>query len=224
MARRIKDVKEKMRSIIEDAAELKLVGDVTHANQHSTSTPLNVKWRGSSLIETGSRPVAIEIKVQDVLRLLDDPATPLIAVIGMGGVFYKMPLKEQREGLSSQSGLLFIRLYSLEKLQAALASKIGVNEVLTGRIDEVQAAQLIHERLTSTIGRSLIVLDGVWRATGEDNLLSALGLPTGSNSQCKIVVTTRTKHVCSSMNARVYEVHPLLEEERWDLFCAFAFQ
>ncbi|GLJ20227.1 hypothetical protein SUGI_0367100 [Cryptomeria japonica] len=226
MARRIKDVKDRMRSIMEDAAELKLVGDVTHADQPSTSTPQNFKWRGSSVIETASRPVAIESKVQDVVRLLDDPAAPVIAVVGMGGVgktFLLQNAFDRAKGRFEQLVWLAIsQTYSLEKLQGALASKIGVNEVLTGRIDEVHAAQLIHERLTSITGRFLIVLDDVWRATGQDNLISALGLPTGDDTHCKIVVTTRSKHVCRNMNAHVYELHPLSEEESWDLFCAFA--
>ncbi|GLJ20210.1 hypothetical protein SUGI_0366830 [Cryptomeria japonica] len=171
--------------------ELKLVGDVTHADQPSTSTPQNLKWRGSNVIETGSRPVTIESKVQDVIRLLDDPAAPVIAVVSMGGVgktFLLQNAFDRAKGRFEQSVWLAIsQTYSLEKLQAALASKIGVNEVLTGRIDEVQAAQLIHERLTSTTGRSLIVLDDVWRATGQDNLISAFGLPTGDDTHCKLL-------------------------------------
>ncbi|GLJ20223.1 hypothetical protein SUGI_0367020 [Cryptomeria japonica] len=228
MARRIKDVKDRMRSIMEDAAELNLVGDVTHADQPSTSTPQNARWRGSSVIETASRPVAIESKVQDVVRLLDDPAAPVIAVVGMGGVgktFLLQNAFDRAKGRFEQSVWLAIsQTYSLEKLQAALASKIDLKEVVEGRFDVVQAKQLIHGRLTSITGRFLIVLDDVWRATGQDNLISALGLPTGDNTHCKIVVTSRYRAVCRDMNARVYELHPLSEEESWDLFCAFAFQ
>ncbi|KAH9319246.1 hypothetical protein KI387_021015, partial [Taxus chinensis] len=85
MALRIKDIRDRMRSVMEDAAELKLVSDLTHSKQPSTSTSQNVKWLRSSDLERDSRPVAIESKVEEILRLLDDPAALVIAVVGMGG-------------------------------------------------------------------------------------------------------------------------------------------
>ncbi|GLJ20115.1 hypothetical protein SUGI_0365070 [Cryptomeria japonica] len=79
MARRIKEVKDRMKSVMEDVAELKLVESLTHSEQPSTSTSQNVNWRGSPIIESDSKPVAIEPKVEEVLRLIDDSATPVIA-------------------------------------------------------------------------------------------------------------------------------------------------
>ncbi|KAH9287860.1 hypothetical protein KI387_031977 [Taxus chinensis] len=111
--------------------------------------------------------------------------------------------------------------YSLQRLQADLVAKINLGDVVNGRISEVHAAEFIHSWLESK--KSLIVLDDVWRATGEDNLIRTLGLPIGNNMQCKIVVTMRNKNVCRSMNARVYEMQFLSEEESWELFCAFSF-
>ncbi|GLJ20226.1 hypothetical protein SUGI_0367060 [Cryptomeria japonica] len=229
MAHRIKDVKDRMRSIMENAAELKLVGDLTHPGQASRSTSQNVKWRGLNIIESGSRPVAIESKVEDVLRLLDDPAAPVIAVVGMGGVGKTFLLqnvfnsvKDKKNKFGKSIWLSISQTYLLKKLQAALAFEIGLDVDVIDSVDEVKAAELIHDRLEST--RFLIVLGDVWRATGEYKLFSALGLPTEHNSQCKIVVTTRSRDVCKSMNAHVYELQPLSEEESWSLFCAFAFQ
>ncbi|GLJ20106.1 hypothetical protein SUGI_0364780 [Cryptomeria japonica] len=268
MARRIKEVKDRMKSVMEDAAELKLVESLTHSEQPSTSTSGNVNWRGSPIIESDSKPVAIEPKVEEVLRLIDDSATPVIAVVGMGGVgktFLMQNLfnKINKDKFEMKIWLSISQTYSLRKLQADVATRIKLQAeenskeklralenlkeesqadmasqlkaqadedskimskaevVICGQGSEVQAAQLIHECLTSR--SSLIVLDDVWRATREDNLISALGLPTGNACQCKVVVTTRSKHVCSNMHARVYEVYPLSEEESWELFCAFAF-
>ncbi|GLJ20159.1 hypothetical protein SUGI_0365910 [Cryptomeria japonica] len=226
MARRIKDVKDRMRTVMADAAELKLVRDVTHPEQPSTSTSqTHVNFRGSSVIERGSRPVAIESKVEDVLRLLDDPAAPVIAVVGMGGVgktfLMQNVYKRIKVKFQESIWLSISQTYTLKKLQADMASEINLNEVINGQLSEVQAAKLIYERLQST--SSLVVLDDVWRATGEDDLISALGLPTGNDSRCKIVVTTRSRHVSNNMNARVYDVHPLSQQESWELFCAFAF-
>ncbi|KAH9319368.1 hypothetical protein KI387_021137 [Taxus chinensis] len=93
-----------------------------------------------------------------------------------------------------------------------------IDEVVNGRVSELQAKQLIYGRLEST--RSLIVLDDVWRASREDDLISTLGLPIGN---CKIVVTTRSRDVCRNMNAHVYDMKHLSKEESWELFCAFAF-
>ncbi|XP_059074332.1 disease resistance RPP13-like protein 4 [Cryptomeria japonica] len=237
MARRIKEVKDRMRSVMEEGAELKLVGDVTHSDQPSTSTSGNVKWRGTSQMEIDSRPVAIEPKVEDVLRLLEDPSTPVIAVVGMGGqgkTFLMQNIFQRIKDKFEKSIWLSIsQTYSLRKLQADMASQIKLQAgedleikskadmVIYGQVSELQAAECIHDCLTSR--SSLIVLDDVWRATGEDNLIAALGLPAGHNTQCKIVVTTRSKFVCSNMNACVYELQPLSEEESWNLFCAFAF-
>ena len=45
MTRRIEEVKERMRSVMDLAAELKVVEDVTHAEQPSTSASDIQKWR-----------------------------------------------------------------------------------------------------------------------------------------------------------------------------------
>ncbi|GLJ20163.1 hypothetical protein SUGI_0366060 [Cryptomeria japonica] len=237
MARRIKDVKDRIRSIMVDVAELKLVKDVTHPEQPSTSTSQTVNFRGSSVIERGSRPVAIESKVEEVLSLLNNRAAPVIAVVGMGGVgktfLMQNVFNRIKDKFEKSVWLSISQAYSLRKLQADMAWQIKLQAgedleiksqadmVINGRISEVHAAQWILSCLTNR--SSLIVLDDVWRATGEDDLISALGLPTVEDSRCKIVVTTRSRHVSSNMNARVYEVHPLSQQESWELFCAFAF-
>ncbi|GLJ20158.1 hypothetical protein SUGI_0365900 [Cryptomeria japonica] len=115
MAHRIKDMKDRTRSILkEDGKQLKFFQDLTRSNQPSTSTSQNVKWRGSSVIESSSRPVAIDSKVEEILGLLDAPVAPVIVVVGMGGVgktsYCKMFLTEKRAGLRSQSGFLFLKL------------------------------------------------------------------------------------------------------------------
>ncbi|KAH9319244.1 hypothetical protein KI387_021013, partial [Taxus chinensis] len=160
MARRIKDIRDRIRSVMEDAAELKLVADFTHSEQASTSTSQNVKWKRSSVLERDARPVAIKAKVEEILGLIDDPAAPVIAVVGMGGV--------------------------------------GKTFLLQNVFNTIKDRR--HSRLKNK--RSLIVLDDVWRATGEDDLISTLGLPIGNNAQCKIVVTTRSRDVSRNMNAR----------------------
>ncbi|GLJ20252.1 hypothetical protein SUGI_0367790 [Cryptomeria japonica] len=224
MAHRIKGVKDRLRSIMEAAAELKLFHDLIHSDQPSTSTSGNVKWKRTNLMERDSKPVGIEPKVKEILRLLDNPAAPVIALVGMGGVGKTFILQNVfnrvKDKFEKSIWLDISQTYSLRQLQADLASKIKLNEVVKG-VSDIQATEIIHERLAST--RALIVLDDVWRATEEDNLISSLGIPRGKNSQCKILISTRSRLVCRNMNAHVYEVHTLSEEESWTLFCGFAF-
>ncbi|GLJ48682.1 hypothetical protein SUGI_1026860 [Cryptomeria japonica] len=135
------------------------------------------------VIESGSHPVAIESKVEQVLHLLNDPVALVIAVVGIGGVgktFLMQNVFNKIKGEFEKSIWLAIsQTYSLTKLQAALAMELGLNEVVNGRVDEVKAAELIHGRLASR--KFLIVLDDVWRATEQENLVLALGLPRGNN-------------------------------------------
>ncbi|KAH9291874.1 hypothetical protein KI387_042936, partial [Taxus chinensis] len=222
MGRRIKDIRERMKSVMEDAAELKLVADLTHSEQPSTSASQNVKWKKASVLERDARPVAIEPKVEEIFGLIDDPEVPVIAVVGMGGIgktfLMQNVFNRIKDRFEYSIWLSISQTYSLQRLQADLAAKINFKEVVNGRISEVQAAEFIHSRLESK--RSLIVLDDVWRATAEDDLISKLGIPTG---RCKIVVTTRNVDDIRKIKARVYDMKPLSEEDSWMLFCAFAF-
>eukprot|EP01018_Ginkgo_biloba_P008418 Gb_10845 [translate_table: standard] len=64
----------------------------------------------------------------------------------------------------------------------------------------------------------LIVLEDVWR---EDDLMRRIGLPVESN--CKIVISSRMREVCTTMGARVYDMELLSEENSWKLLCFHAF-
>ncbi|GLJ52327.1 hypothetical protein SUGI_1112980 [Cryptomeria japonica] len=88
-------------------------------------------------------------------------------------------------------------------------------------VSEEVAAEEIHSFIQGK--RCLIVLDDVWRATKEGNLLTRLGIPTGANSQCKILVSTRSREVCVNLNAKIYEMEGLTDDKSWKLFCAYAF-
>ncbi|XP_059074958.1 probable disease resistance protein At1g61190 [Cryptomeria japonica] len=112
---------------------------------------------------------------------------------GVGKTFLMQNVFDRAKGRFNKSIWLSIsQTYSLRKLQADMASQIKLqagedsqiksraDDVIYGHVTEVQGAQLIHECLTNR--SSLIVLDDVWWATREDNLISALGLPTGNNT------------------------------------------
>ncbi|GLJ19670.1 hypothetical protein SUGI_0356320 [Cryptomeria japonica] len=244
MGRRIRKVRGRMTTIMQDASELKLVSELCHSNEASSSTPNRGRARKkSSLLESGSKPVAIDSKIQHIIGLLDDPAVPVIAVVGMGGIgktfLLQHVFKSTKERFEHSIWLSISQTYSVPKLQSDLASKIHVRDiggsdlsedgeprislrdVVKERVSEVRAAECIHSHLQRS--RSLIVLDDVWRASIQDNLIANLGLPVSDNCRCKIVVTTRNREVCRNMNAHIYEMEYLSDEDSWKLFCAHAF-
>ncbi|XP_057853503.2 disease resistance RPP13-like protein 4 [Cryptomeria japonica] len=234
--RRIKDIKDRIRSVIEEGNELKLLHDLFPANEASpsSSTSQSVDWKRSSVLPSGSdsHTVGIESKVDDLLKLLDSNAFPVIAVVGMGGmgkthllqhVYNHSNIKERYE---KSIWLSVSQSYSISKLQKDLVFQIN-DEELSKRVKESEVSEQvlapeIHKKLKGK--RCLVVLDDVWRASREDDLLARLGLPTANNIPCKIVVTTRSREVCANLNANIYEMQNLSDEDSWRLFCVYAFE
>ncbi|XP_059074852.1 probable disease resistance protein At1g58602 [Cryptomeria japonica] len=230
MGRRIRKVRGRLTTIMQDANELNLVSELCHSNEASSSTRNRGRERKkSSLLESGTRPVAIDRKIRHIVGLLDDPVVPVIVVVGTGGIGKIFLLQH-----------VFSRAQKkVPKLQSDLASKIHVRDiggnevsedgepiislrdVVKERVSEVRAAECIHSHLQRS--RSLIVLDDVRRETIQDNLIANLGLPVSDNCHCKIVVTNRNREVCRNMNAHIYEMEYLSDEDSWKLFCAYAF-
>ncbi|KAH9292752.1 hypothetical protein KI387_042060 [Taxus chinensis] len=248
MGRKIRKVKDRMKSVMEDATDLKLARDLCHSDETLTGAPQRGKeWKRPSVLERDSKPVAMDNKIEHIIALLDDPAVPVTAIVGMGGLgktFLLQHVLNRTKGRFDNSIWLSIsQTYSVPKLQSDLASKIYVRavgespvsdvqvaggepttslrDVVKGRLSEVRAAECIHSHLERT--RSLIVLDDVWSAAAENNLIQSLGLPIGDNSQCKIVVTTRNREVSRNMSAHIYQMDHLSHENSWKLFCAYAF-
>ncbi|GLJ30505.1 hypothetical protein SUGI_0603830 [Cryptomeria japonica] len=227
IGRQIRDIKGRMRSITERANQLSLHRSVLAADEAlmpSTSQIAAVEYlKRSSLLPSDSHPVGIESKVDDILSLLNDPAFPVIAVVGMGGIgktyLLQNVYKKAKERYEKCIWLSVSQSYSISKLQCDIASDLGLS---LDRLSEPKAAEKIHESLQGK--RCLVVLDDVWRASREEDFLTKLGLPSGNiNSQCKIVVTTRSKVVSTNLNAHMYEMKHMSDEESWRLFCVYAF-
>ncbi|GLJ19277.1 hypothetical protein SUGI_0346690 [Cryptomeria japonica] len=225
MAKRIKELKERITSTTKEAEQLKLFHDVSNISQPSTSTSESergAELRRGSILEKDAPAVAIDHKVDEILALLN-PALGVVAVVGMGGLGKTFLLQHvfnrTRHRYDCSAWISVSQTCSLTKLQYDLASHIHLD--IDNRVSDVRAAELIHEGLEGK--RSLIVLDDVWRTSVEGNLISRLGLPTGLNNQCKIVVTTRSRDVAETMNAHIYEMQHLSVCDSWDLFCMFAF-
>ncbi|GLJ19683.1 hypothetical protein SUGI_0356570 [Cryptomeria japonica] len=227
MGKRIKDIKERIRSAIQDAQELKLFREVAHLSQPSTSTSQSERRTESKrgiILDKATPAVAVEHKVDEILRLLENPAFRVVAVVGMGGLgktfLVQHVFNRSKHRYECYARISVSQTYSLRKLQCDLAFQM--NFQIDSSISDWLAAEFIHGKLDGR--RCLIVLDDVWRTSVEGNLISRLGLPTGSNSQCIIVVTTRSRDVAQNLNAHIYEMPHLSEDDSWNLFCQFAFR
>ncbi|GLJ30504.1 hypothetical protein SUGI_0603710 [Cryptomeria japonica] len=232
MGRKIKDVKERIRSNIEDGKQLNLYRQVLSADEAlpSTSQIAAVDLKRSYLLPSDSHPVGIESKVDDILNLLNNPAFPVIAVVGMGGMGKTYLLQnvynKAKERYEKCIWLSVSQSYSISMLQKDLVFQLDRDlseQIKNSGISDQALAQLIREKLQER--RScLVVLDDVWRAVREEDFFTKLGLPSGNvNSQCKIVVTTRSKVVSTNLNAHMYEMKLMSDEESWRLFCVYAF-
>ncbi|GLJ19575.1 hypothetical protein SUGI_0353750 [Cryptomeria japonica] len=172
-----------------------------------------------------SRAVGVEHNVEEIIRLLQKPAVVVVAVVGMGGVGKTFLLQHVYDRIKQRyehsAWISVSQTYSLRTLQCDLASYVNLQIDGSSSISDVRVAELIHEQLEGK--RCLIVLDDVWKSSVEGDLIRRLGLPSGSNNHCKIVVTTRDKDVAANMRAHIYEMQQLSEKDSWNLFCLFAF-
>ncbi|GLJ21033.1 hypothetical protein SUGI_0384310 [Cryptomeria japonica] len=224
IGRKIKDIKERMRYIIEDVNKLKLLREVLPASEVSPNTSHSVDRKKSYLLPS-VYSVGIETKVDDMLRLLDNNSSPIIAVVGMGGIGKSYLLQHVyrivKERYDKCIWLSFSQSYSISTLQCDIASHLGLGpQIKNEEMSQERAAELIHENLQGK--RYFAVLDDVWEA--REDLLCKLGLLTGDNGHSKILVSTRNKEVCTILDAHIYEMQCLSEKESWSLFCFYAFK
>ncbi|GLJ52248.1 hypothetical protein SUGI_1111490 [Cryptomeria japonica] len=230
MGRRIQKIKAQVSSVIEEGNRLNIghsvVSRIEEAESSSSSQRRQLKRL--SLLPSDSKPVGIQSKIDSMVNLLENPQFPIIAVVGMGGMgktYLLQHVYDAQKGRYEKSAWLSVsQFYSLSKLLSDLAFKLDENlsrRIKESGISEEVAAEEIHSFIQEK--RCLIVLDDVWRATREGDLLTRLGIPTGANSQCKILVSTRSREVCVNLHAKIYEMESLTEEDSWKLFCAYAF-
>ena len=109
------------------------------------------------------------------------------------------------------------RDFKISDLQKRICERIELPWRSNSSVDE--ATGLLHSVLKET--RLLLILDDVWERVD----VSKLGISSPSENKTKIVVTSRDRKVCSSMEAnRMFEMKHLSEEDGWELFYRGAFQ
>ncbi|TYI84945.1 hypothetical protein E1A91_D05G403200v1 [Gossypium mustelinum] len=104
--------------------------------------------------------------------------------------------------------------FNVMKVQDNIASALKAKEYLDEEEDKLIRAAILSEILKNA-GKHVLILDDVWDKVP----LEEVGIPEPSGSTgCKLVLTTRSEHVCKYMGCKVIKVKPLSEEEALILF------
>ncbi|XP_016683948.2 disease resistance protein At4g27190 [Gossypium hirsutum] len=143
-----------------------------------------------------------------------------IGVWGMGGVgkttimkhIHNDLLKEQR--FERVIWVTISKEFNVMKVQDDIADALKLKEDWPRKGDKLRRAAILSEMLKNA-GKHVLILDDVWDKVS----LEEVGIPEPSGSNgCKLVLTTRSEHVCKYMGCKVITVKPLSEEEAFILF------
>ncbi|XP_058006713.1 disease resistance protein At4g27190-like [Hevea brasiliensis] len=156
--------------------------------------------------------------LKQVMDALRDPNLNKIGVHGMGGVGKTTLAKEvHRQALEEKlfDEVVMVAVNQtpeLRRIQSEVADVLGLTfdvEGIPGR------ANRLYERLKKE-KKVLIILDDIWKQLD----LKAVGIPIGDDCKgCKILLTSRDKHVLSQMGTQVvFHLDVLQDEEAWSLF------
>ncbi|TYJ39081.1 hypothetical protein E1A91_A04G041500v1 [Gossypium mustelinum] len=143
-----------------------------------------------------------------------------IGVWGMGGVgkttimkhIHNDLLKEQR--FERVIWVTISKEFNVMKVQDDTASALKLKEDLAMEGDKLRRAAILSEMLKK-VGKHVLILDDVW----DEVSLEEVGIPEPSDSNgCKLVLTTRSEHVCKYMGCMVIKVKSLSEQQALTLF------
>jgi len=156
--------------------------------------------------------------LEQIMKALKDDSVNMIGLYGMGGVGKTTLVKEV--GRRAKELQLFP-----EVLMATVSQNPNVTDIQDRMADKLRLdikeksregrADRLRHRLKE-VEKMLIILDDVW----EDIDLKEIGIPFGDDHRgCKILLTTRFEHICSSMECqqKVF-LRVLSEDEALALF------
>ncbi|KAH1063512.1 hypothetical protein J1N35_028499 [Gossypium stocksii] len=104
--------------------------------------------------------------------------------------------------------------FNVMKVQDDIAGALKLREDLAIEGNKLRRAAILSEMLKK-VGKHVLILDDMWDKVSLEEV--GISKPSGSNG-CKLVLTTRSEHVCKYMGCKVIKVKPLSKEEALILF------
>ncbi|TYH74601.1 hypothetical protein ES332_D05G411100v1 [Gossypium tomentosum] len=143
-----------------------------------------------------------------------------IGVWGMGGVgkttimkhIHNDLLKEQR--FERVIWVTISKEFNVMKIQDDIAGALKLKEDWPREGHKLRRAAILSEMLKNA-GKHVLILYDMWDKVSLEEV--GIPKPCGGNG-CKLVLTTRSEHVCKYMGCKVIKVKPLSEEEALILF------
>ncbi|KAK8300510.1 hypothetical protein V6Z11_D05G390200 [Gossypium hirsutum] len=186
----------------------------------NASECLAINGPGAGLPLPTSELVGEEAVRNEIWACLVQEKVSKIGVWGMGGVgkttimkhIHNDLLKEQR--FERVIWVTISKEFNVMKVQDDIADALKLKEDWPREGDKLRRAAILSEMLKNA-EKHVLILDDVWDKVS----LEEVGIPEPSGSNgCKLVLTTRSEHVCKYMGCKVIKVKPLSEEEALILF------
>ncbi|KHG19447.1 hypothetical protein F383_24875 [Gossypium arboreum] len=234
----LKDVKEMIREaqVVENkvsngryicrACSGKLVDEKTREMKEfldkapNASEGLAIDGPSAGLPLPTSELVGDEAVRNEIWACLMQEEVSKIGVWGMGGVGKTTIMKHIHYDLLKQQRferVIWVTIskeFYVMKVQDNISRALESKEYLDKEEDKLRRAAILSEMLKKA-GKHVLILDDVWDKVS----LEEVGIPEPSDSNgCKLVLTTRSEHVCKYMGCKVIKVKPLSEEEALILF------
>ncbi|XP_006844352.2 disease resistance protein RPS2 [Amborella trichopoda] len=157
--------------------------------------------------------------LQEVLDCIHDDQIGIIGVYGMGGVGKTTIAKEVNNQLQSNTTfdiVIWVTVSSnpdLSGLQKRIGERLGLLDLSNCSYETAR-----ENLLTKLRGmKYVVILDDIWKPLSLEDV--GIPRPTIENVGCKILLTSRSREVCSDMDAKpAILVAPLSKEEAWALF------
>ena len=162
-----------------------------------------------------------EASYNKLIETLKNKSVSMIGLVGLGG--------SGKTTLAKEVGKKAEEMKLFEKVVMATVSQppniISIQHQIADQLSfplnetsDIGRAQRLSERLRK--GTTLLILDDVWEKLN----FEALGIPFDENGKaCCILMTTRSKEVCTSMQCQsIVELNLLSDKEAWTLFTHYA--
>ncbi|ESW14030.1 hypothetical protein PHAVU_008G247000 [Phaseolus vulgaris] len=162
-----------------------------------------------------------EASYNKLLEILENKSVSMIGLVGLGGSGKTTLAKEV--GKKAEEMKLFHKVVITTVSQPLDIKRIRNEIILQLGLDlkeelDIGRAQRLSQRLRKDT--TLLILDDVWEKLNFEDL----GIPFDeSYKACCILITTRSKEVCTSMQCQsIIELNLLSDKEAWTLFTHYA--